>query len=140
MRPFSLVVRTDGLASADLATGKIENSAQIRLPAKVEVPLRPTNMLGGIIMTENTESLWKELSEFAEEQRNENEVPGIAMGVSVGDEVFANGYGVTSLENPLDVNENTYFQIGSITKVFTCLLYTSPSPRDLSTSRMPSSA
>ena len=26
------------------------------------------------------------------------------------------------------------------TKVITCLLYTSPSPRDLSTSRMPSSA
>ena len=26
------------------------------------------------------------------------------------------------------------------TKIFPCLLYTSPSPRDLSTSRMPSSA
>ena len=32
-------------------------------------------------------------------------------------------------ENPNSVTENTY-----------CLLYTSPSPRDLSTSRMPSSA
>ena len=29
---------------------------------------------------------------------------------------------------------------GSINHISTCLLYTSPSPRDLSTSRMPSSA
>ena len=30
--------------------------------------------------------------------------------------------------------------IGTFDEVMTCLLYTSPSPRDLSTSRMPSSA
>ena len=30
--------------------------------------------------------------------------------------------------------------INDITTQYTCLLYTSPSPRDLSTSRMPSSA
>ena len=28
----------------------------------------------------------------------------------------------------------------NFTEIYTCLLYTSPSPRDLSTSRMPSSA
>jgi len=32
------------------------------------------------------------------------------------------------------------FQFGEISRVSRCLLYTSPSPRDLSTSRMPSSA
>ena len=32
------------------------------------------------------------------------------------------------------------FNVSSITDNGTCLLYTSPSPRDLSTSRMPSSA
>ena len=31
------------------------------------------------------------------------------------------------------------FQL-AVTKIMNCLLYTSPSPRDLSTSRMPSSA
>ena len=30
--------------------------------------------------------------------------------------------------------------IGSLAQAYVCLLYTSPSPRDLSTSRMPSSA
>ena len=34
--------------------------------------------------------------------------------------------------------EDTQFK--NIADLFTCLLYTSPSPRDLSTSRMPSSA
>ena len=32
------------------------------------------------------------------------------------------------------------FEVGDTVDVHTCLLYTSPSPRDLSTSRMPSSA
>ena len=31
-------------------------------------------------------------------------------------------------------------QIASVDELYFCLLYTSPSPRDLSTSRMPSSA
>ena len=30
--------------------------------------------------------------------------------------------------------------VGKMAEITTCLLYTSPSPRDLSTSRMPSSA
>ena len=36
--------------------------------------------------------------------------------------------------------EKTWISNGGIADVYTCLLYTSPSPRDLSTSRMPSSA
>ena len=39
-----------------------------------------------------------------------------------------------------DLNEFERFLTGRLTKVEGCLLYTSPSPRDLSTSRMPSSA
>ena len=37
-------------------------------------------------------------------------------------------------------NKNVAGMIGQITTILACLLYTSPSPRDLSTSRMPSSA
>ncbi len=46
-------------------------------------------------------------------------VPGVAMGVlaSGGEEISA--YGVTSVENPLDVDASTLFQIGSITKTIT---------------------
>ena len=39
-----------------------------------------------------------------------------------------------------DVTPNYYEEIKEFVELYTCLLYTSPSPRDLSTSRMPSSA
>ena len=42
-----------------------------------------------------------------------------------------------SLASPEKIKSWTF---GEIKKPETCLLYTSPSPRDLSTSRMPSSA
>ena len=44
------------------------------------------------------------------------------------------GYDVTSYDN----GKSAYERLCE--EPFTCLLYTSPSPRDLSTSRMPSSA
>lgn len=46
-------------------------------------------------------------------------VPGVAVGVLSGDEEIAEGFGVTSVENPLPVDATTLFQIGSITKTFT---------------------
>ena len=48
-------------------------------------------------------------------------------------------YSLTSrseMVNPVQTNNLPSFLLGS----YNCLLYTSPSPRDLSTSRMPSSA
>ena len=42
-----------------------------------------------------------------------------------------------AVEDFADLYEENY---ASVVTVYTCLLYTSPSPRDLSTSRMPSSA
>ena len=38
------------------------------------------------------------------------------------------------------IDSNLTLNAGSSDALITCLLYTSPSPRDLSTSRMPSSA
>ena len=43
-------------------------------------------------------------------------------------------------ERRIDLIEKLSLQGFSVTKTIDCLLYTSPSPRDLSTSRMPSSA
>jgi CubicO group peptidase (beta-lactamase class C family) len=48
-----------------------------------------------------------------------NRVPGVAVGISFGGEEEIVGLGVTSVENPLPVDEQTLFQIGSITKTFT---------------------
>ena len=47
------------------------------------------------------------------------------------------GYLFATLESNINYNVPT---VGFLAHVDTCLLYTSPSPRDLSTSRMPSSA
>ena len=47
---------------------------------------------------------------------------------------------VKFLDGLVELDEKGYIKTGFSTATSTCLLYTSPSPRDLSTSRMPSSA
>jgi CubicO group peptidase (beta-lactamase class C family) len=49
----------------------------------------------------------------------ETETPGVAVGLLHDGEEHSAGFGVTSLENPVDVTPDTLFQIGSITKTFT---------------------
>lgn len=46
-------------------------------------------------------------------------VPGVAVGLLVDGEEITEGFGVTSVENPLPIDATTLFQIGSITKTFT---------------------
>jgi CubicO group peptidase (beta-lactamase class C family) len=46
-------------------------------------------------------------------------VPGVAVGISFEGEEEVAGLGVTNVEHPLPVDEQTLFQIGSITKTFT---------------------
>jgi CubicO group peptidase (beta-lactamase class C family) len=48
-------------------------------------------------------------------------VPGVAVGIAHGGDEEVAGFGVTSLENPLLVDADTLFQIGSITKTFTAV-------------------
>jgi CubicO group peptidase (beta-lactamase class C family) len=45
-------------------------------------------------------------------------IPGAVVGIAHGDQTWVSGFGVTSVENPLPVTEDTLFQIGSITKTF----------------------
>ena len=47
---------------------------------------------------------------------------------------------VLDLEKTTNLNHGDHIELNDGTLVTVCLLYTSPSPRDLSTSRMPSSA
>src|SRR5918992_4006083 len=46
-------------------------------------------------------------------------VPGVAVGLRHGEDEDYAGFGVTSVEHPLDVDGDTLFQIGSISKTFT---------------------
>ncbi len=49
----------------------------------------------------------------------EMQVPGVAVGVLRDGEERHEGFGVTSVDNPLEVTPETRFQIGSISKTFT---------------------
>jgi CubicO group peptidase (beta-lactamase class C family) len=63
--------------------------------------------------------LQDELSEFVKAQATEFDVPGVAVGVLLdGQEIYA-AHGVTSLSNPLPVDEKTLFSLGSVSKTFT---------------------
>ena len=59
--------------------------------------------------------LQAQVSALAEEL----EVPGVGVGVVIGDEDHAAFHGVTSVEDPLIVDEKTLFQNGSTGKTYT---------------------
>jgi CubicO group peptidase (beta-lactamase class C family) len=56
--------------------------------------------------------------QLVQDVMEEHGIPGAAVGVLHGDELEVAGFGVTSVENPLPVDPDTLFQIGSITKTF----------------------
>ncbi len=64
-------------------------------------------------------TLEDKLHERVAELMAQTGVPGVAVGVLHRGESVAFGYGVTSVENPLPVSDETLFQIGSITKTYT---------------------
>jgi CubicO group peptidase (beta-lactamase class C family) len=60
-----------------------------------------------------------DLLEATRERAVELGVPGVAVGILDGPDETVAGFGVTSVEHPLEVDGDTLFQIGSITKTFT---------------------
>ena len=68
--------------------------------------------------------------------------PSMEKSLLVGDFLFVNklNYGPRTPKTPLQVPLTHQKIWGTDIQSYFCLLYTSPSPRDLSTSRMPSSA
>ncbi|WP_217136306.1 serine hydrolase domain-containing protein [Leucobacter chinensis] len=54
----------------------------------------------------------------AAELLERHQVPGVGIGLRVGDETVTLGVGVTNLEHPLPVTGDTIFQVGSISKTF----------------------
>jgi CubicO group peptidase (beta-lactamase class C family) len=61
----------------------------------------------------------QELTEHLGGEMERLRVPGVAIGIVHGDEDLIVTRGVTSVDNPLEVDETTLFQIGSRTKTFT---------------------
>jgi CubicO group peptidase (beta-lactamase class C family) len=66
-----------------------------------------------------TSPLDPEIERFVRSQMRRTGTPGVAVGVMIGSRVQAGGFGITSVQAPSDVDEETLFQIGSTTKTFT---------------------
>lgn len=64
-------------------------------------------------------SRFQEIVDVARTGMDELNVPGIALGIVSDGKEETVGLGVTSLDNPLEVTDETLFQIGSITKTYT---------------------
>jgi len=62
---------------------------------------------------------WDRLIEFVDGVRKRRGVPGVVVGILHEGEARTAGFGVTHNDHPLEVTDETLFQIGSITKTFT---------------------
>lgn len=71
----------------------------------------------------NLSELIKKFETYAEEQRKAWNIPGMAIAIIKGDEtLFSKGFGQRGLTDSRPVDEDTIFQIGSLTKAFTSAL------------------
>ena len=64
----------------------------------------------------------------------------ISIRIDLGPDLFQCTQRVLPTGGPLKLSNKLSGEMVKVAEVVSCLLYTSPSPRDLSTSRMPSSA
>jgi CubicO group peptidase (beta-lactamase class C family) len=69
-------------------------------------------------MSSEANENWQALCETVESVRQRDRVPGMALGVLHKDQTFTTGFGVTNVDHPLDVTDETWFQVGSISKTF----------------------
>ncbi len=60
-----------------------------------------------------------DIADFARAEMARLSVPGLSVGITHNGDTYAEGFGVTSVENPLPVTPETIFQVGSTSKTFT---------------------
>lgn len=70
-------------------------------------------------MSTRHERHWDPLVEFVPSVMEKRDIPGAVVGILDEGEVRTAGLGVTNVDYPLPVTDETLFQIGSITKTFT---------------------
>jgi CubicO group peptidase (beta-lactamase class C family) len=63
--------------------------------------------------------LFNDICQRIPEALDRYKVPGVAVGITCDGQDFVRGFGVTNINHPLPVDEDTIFQIGSTTKTFT---------------------
>lgn len=67
----------------------------------------------------STSLAFRQLGDLIQSDMQRLSIPGVSVGVLLGDQELSASFGVTSIENPLPVTPETLFQVGSITKTFT---------------------
>ncbi len=70
-------------------------------------------------MKPNSQESWGRLGEVVTQLMKKYEIPGVAVGILHEGEMQTAGFGVTNVDHPLPVTDETLFQIGSITKTLT---------------------
>jgi CubicO group peptidase (beta-lactamase class C family) len=73
-------------------------------------------------MADSHAELWDGVLAFASELMEKYGVPGVVVGIKHGGETRAAGLGVTNVDHPLPVTDETLFQVGSISKTFTTVI------------------
>ena len=136
---FTVTIRNDGNDTATLTLVDTMPDHLTLLPNTVNAP---QNFVGGVTISESADS---EMLTWEGRMFENGEVvityEAEIADTAVIDDVLVNEAVVTSSDGTMATASASVtvsrFRDGL---PFTCLLYTSPSPRDLSTSRMPSSA
>jgi CubicO group peptidase (beta-lactamase class C family) len=72
-------------------------------------------------MSEQEKATFDQLCTYVENRMKAEGVPGVALGLLYEGKTYTAGLGVTNVDHPLPVTDETLFQIGSISKTFTCL-------------------
>ena len=81
-------------------------------------------------------SIQKSINKEANELLQNPSINAISIGIYYKGQEITDHFGILDKEKTNLPNNETIYEIASVT----CLLYTSPSPRDATLSRMPSSA
>ena len=70
-------------------------------------------------MSNKSEQNWDDLCALTEHALTSHKVPGVSVGILHQGKMFSAGFGVTNVNHPMSVTDETLFQIGSITKTYT---------------------
>jgi CubicO group peptidase (beta-lactamase class C family) len=73
-------------------------------------------------MEHTSKTPFAHLGDFIQEAMVKYQVPGVVVGILQDGRMATAGFGVTNVDHPLPVTDETLFQIGSITKTFTATL------------------
>ncbi|MBK8989331.1 MAG: serine hydrolase [Chloroflexi bacterium] len=66
-----------------------------------------------------SDDIFQQLADVIQAEMARWRVPGVSVGIWYKGQAYTAGFGVTNIEHPLPVDENTLFQIGSTTKTMT---------------------